>query len=348
MNSTSVLIHILLIFTCTFICLVLLALDACHTVGILHRNITPENVMITEKGYIKVAGFSSARIMTNMSECTVRHSTNMNTAPEVYLAPHVPHGPASDRFSMGVVLCEMLSGRHPFPSQIFKDLLSAASPSKAENSARHINKLKPVDLSFLWSIPETEVSTCCKQFVGGMLQLNPPLRIGTKDGMKGIWRHKWLINFDWIGLETQTTTSPLYLDIIKNVTNNFSAASTCTVNDQIVPRYISPTDQNKFIEFGLNDRNYDEKLDNILRSTEDTLLRSQCVPNLTTDGLKWTHTCTIKSAFKELSLAASDTLCVGSPSSQRPLSVSQSHLDNQRGSSLTIDTYGKIMRFIQA
>src|SRR5918995_1909258 len=90
------------------------ALQAAHEHGIIHRDIKPHNILITDSGHIKVADFGIARAAetTTISD----HGDILGTAH--YISPEQamgePVSPASDLYSLGVVLYEMLTVRVPF------------------------------------------------------------------------------------------------------------------------------------------------------------------------------------------------------------------------------------------
>ena len=90
------------------------ALGAAHSAGIVHRDVKPENVLLTEDGEVKVADFGIARA----TEATAMTHTSMILGTAPYLSPEQargePVGPASDLYSLGVVLYEALTGRTPF------------------------------------------------------------------------------------------------------------------------------------------------------------------------------------------------------------------------------------------
>jgi eukaryotic-like serine/threonine-protein kinase len=90
------------------------ALEAAHESGIVHRDVKPENVLVTEDGNVKVADFGIARA----AEATAVTATSTVLGSVRYLSPEQASGgevgPASDLYSLGVVLYELLSGEVPF------------------------------------------------------------------------------------------------------------------------------------------------------------------------------------------------------------------------------------------
>ena len=55
---------------------VLLALDACHSYRVLHRNIRPESILIDSSGYVKLTDFSYAQILSEVDNCRVKADTH--------------------------------------------------------------------------------------------------------------------------------------------------------------------------------------------------------------------------------------------------------------------------------
>jgi serine/threonine-protein kinase len=94
---------------------VLAALGAAHQAGMVHRDVKPENVLITEDGRVKVADFGLARAVEQSNQGLTRTGTLMGTA--AYLAPEqIEKGTAdarSDVYASGIMLYELLTGSQP-------------------------------------------------------------------------------------------------------------------------------------------------------------------------------------------------------------------------------------------
>jgi eukaryotic-like serine/threonine-protein kinase len=90
------------------------ALRAAHERDVVHRDIKPHNILITGTGDVKVTDFGIARAASSSTMTRTGHilGTAHYISPEQAMGE--PVGPASDLYSLGVVLYEMLTGELPF------------------------------------------------------------------------------------------------------------------------------------------------------------------------------------------------------------------------------------------
>jgi serine/threonine-protein kinase len=120
---------------------ILAATRFAHKRGVIHRDLKPQNVIVEPDDHIKVADFGIAR--ASGSDIT-EVGAIMGTAQ--YLSPEQAHGQpvtaASDIYSIGVVMFEMLTGRAPF---------EADSPVAV--ALKHVNQPAPSPREFVPSVP---------------------------------------------------------------------------------------------------------------------------------------------------------------------------------------------------
>ena len=101
--------------------------DAGNPLGIVHRDITPENVMISERGEVKVLDFGIMKATQRVSQTesgTVKGSVGF-MSPEQARGKAVDH--RSDLFSLGLVILYAATGEPTYPGETFYDLLTAAA-----------------------------------------------------------------------------------------------------------------------------------------------------------------------------------------------------------------------------
>ena len=114
---------------------VLKGVEHAHQAQILHRDLRPANVLVSESGVVKVADFGTSRLLEKS------HATTVIGSPP-YMAPEQFQGRAvlaSDIYSVGVMLYQMLTGTLPYyspnPAQIERMVAQGrCTPPRIRNS----------------------------------------------------------------------------------------------------------------------------------------------------------------------------------------------------------------------
>jgi serine/threonine-protein kinase len=102
-----------------FACQICNAVDHAHRQGVIHRDLRPANVLVSETDVLKVADFGTSRFLE-----IAAHGTTVIGSPP-YMAPEQFHGKAvfaSDLYSLGVTMYQMLTGVLPYDAPAPADL----------------------------------------------------------------------------------------------------------------------------------------------------------------------------------------------------------------------------------
>src|SRR5215217_1450961 len=134
------------------------ALKTAHVRGVVHRDIKPRNMLVTDTGHVKVADFGIARA----ADATTISNTGDILGGAKYMSPEQAAGgqvgPASDLYSLGVVLYEMLTGRVPFEVEIPDDVPirhAVAPPRRPKEVNPEVPKeLDAITMKLLATSPE--------------------------------------------------------------------------------------------------------------------------------------------------------------------------------------------------
>lgn len=165
-------------------------LEYVHSLDVVYRDLKPENLLLDEKGFLKVCDFGFAKVVTD------RTYTLCGT-PE-YLAPELVqgrgHGKGVDWWALGVLIYEMLSGYSPFADHeaneqvtIYKNIL--------RGTLRFPSALKDLP---------------AKDIVKKLLTANPSQRLGClKGGASDVRHHEFFRKVDWVALLQRRVPPPI-------------------------------------------------------------------------------------------------------------------------------------------
>jgi serine/threonine protein kinase len=120
-----------------FTCQMCNAVDHAHRTGIIHRDLRPGNMLVSESGMLKVTDFGTSRFLE-----IAAHGTTVTGSPP-YMAPEQFHGKAvfaSDVYSLGVTIYQMLTGVLPYETPAPADIAKLmrgdlVSPPRLKNKA---------------------------------------------------------------------------------------------------------------------------------------------------------------------------------------------------------------------
>ncbi|XP_039897667.1 rho-associated protein kinase 2 isoform X1 [Simochromis diagramma] len=187
---------------------VVMALDAIHSMGFIHRDVKPDNMLLDRLGHLKLADFGTCMKMdsTGMVHCDTAVGTPDYISPEVLKSQGGDgyYGRECDWWSVGVFIYELLVGDTPF----YADSL-VGTYSKIMD---HKNSLNFPD--------DVEISNNAKNIICAFLT-DREVRLG-RNGVEEIKRHPFFKNDQWTFDTIRDTVAPVVPELSSDIdTSNF-------------------------------------------------------------------------------------------------------------------------------
>lgn len=132
------------------------AVNFCHEHNCIHRDVKPENILVTKDGVVKLCDFGFARTLSPGENYTDYVATRWYRAPEL-LVGDTQYGPAVDVWAIGCVTAELMRGEALWPGKSDVDQLYLVRKTVGDLIPRHMQVFRSNDFFAGVTIPEPDV-----------------------------------------------------------------------------------------------------------------------------------------------------------------------------------------------
>lgn len=131
-------------------------INFCHRHNCIHRDVKPENILLTKEGIVKLCDFGFARTLSPAENYTDYVATRWYRAPEL-LVGDTQYGPSVDVWAIGCVTAELMRGEALWPGKSDVDQLFLIRKTLGDLISRHMQIFKTNDFFIGVVIPEPEI-----------------------------------------------------------------------------------------------------------------------------------------------------------------------------------------------
>eukprot|EP00736_Rhodelphis_marinus_P000366 Rmarinus@m.2286 len=193
--------------------------DCMHSVGIVHRDVKLENLLLSATGHLRFIDFGSA-IRTNGEMRKAFAGTPGYQAPEMIRGE--AYGYSVDWWGVGVVLFAMLVGKPPFPSE--------GDVSRPDIRHRQYERALRGMPDLPSSLPLDEDSV---DILEKLLDVDARSRLGSRGGGASVKAHRFFSGIDWKAVRLQSMTPPFRPVPLENDPDRFGKEASARSVEQI-------------------------------------------------------------------------------------------------------------------
>ncbi|KAK7580356.1 hypothetical protein V9T40_000985 [Parthenolecanium corni] len=166
---------------------VVLSFEYLHHLGIIYRDLKPENLLLDSRGYLKITDFGFAKKIDHRRTWT-RCGTTEYLAPEVVLRKGYSY--SVDWWTVGILLYEMTNGQPPFRDKNPEDVYSKIIAGKV-------------------TFP-THMGRVLRNIISELLKIDVTKRLGSRSsGVDEVKRHPFFQTIDWMAMLQKKYPAPI-------------------------------------------------------------------------------------------------------------------------------------------